>query len=186
VAVAVAVDVAVAVAVGVNAAVAVAVAVGVTVDVTVAVGVAVGVKVGVAVGVAVGGTVGVGLAQPPPVTLISTELVVLEPLYPPTTTAVLPTCVPTGNASGWSRVGPLVQLLLAGSYTCREFVVSGVNTRLSHALNPLLPEVGAVLGPVKGLPPPMTHSLPPITADPGTFTPLGILAPVVQLSVAML
>jgi hypothetical protein len=30
--------------------------------------------------------------------LISTEVVVLEPVYPPTATAVLPTCVPAGNA----------------------------------------------------------------------------------------
>ncbi len=39
-------------------------------------GVPPGVQVGDAVGVAVGGTVGVGLAQPPPVTLISTDVVV--------------------------------------------------------------------------------------------------------------
>ena len=98
---------------------------------------------------------------------------------------MLPKSVPAGNASGWSRVGPLVQLLLAGSYTCREFVIR-MNTRFSHALNPLLAEVGAVLGPVKGLPPPMTHSLPPITADAGTLTAVGIFARVVQLSAAML
>jgi hypothetical protein len=38
------------------------------------------VHVGDPVGVAVGGTVGVGLAHPPPAILISTEVVVLEPV----------------------------------------------------------------------------------------------------------
>ena len=98
---------------------------------------------------------------------------------------MLPTSVPAGNERCWFRVGPLVQLLVAGSYTCSEFVVSGVNTRLSHALNPLLADVGDVPRPVNGLPPPKTHSLPAITAEPGTLTPVGILARVVQLSAAM-
>ncbi len=56
-------------------------------------------------------------------------------------------------------------------------MVSGLNSRLSHALTPVLLDVGIVLGPVKGLPPPKTHSLPAITAEPGTLTPLGIVAP---------
>ena len=43
-------------------------------------GVPPGVQLGDAVGVAVGGTVGVGLAHPPPAILISTEVVVLEPV----------------------------------------------------------------------------------------------------------
>ena len=107
VAVAVAVGVAVAVAVGVNVAVGVAVAVGV--NVAVAVGVTVGVNV------AVGVAVGVGLPQPPLVTLISTEVVVLEPSYPPTATALLPTSVPAGNERGTFRLGPLVQLSVTGS-----------------------------------------------------------------------
>ena len=65
-------------------------------------------------------------------------------------------------------------------------MVSGLNSRFSHALTPpLLPVVGIVPGPLNGLPPPNTHSLPPITAEPGTFTPVGIVAPVVQLSAAM-
>jgi hypothetical protein len=161
----------------------IAVAVGVTVAVAVAVVVAV--AVAVAVGVAVGGIVGVGLAQPPVVTLTSTEVVVLTPVYPPTATAVLPTCVPTGNERCWFNVGPLVQLLVAGSYTCRLLVVSGVNSRLSHALTPLLADIGAVLGPVNGVPPPNTHSLPAITADPGTLTPLGMVARVVHVLAAM-
>src|SRR4051794_32945123 len=148
-------------------------------------GVPPGVQVGDPVGVAVGGTVGVGLAHPPPAILISTEVVVLEPVYPPTATAVLPTPVPAGNERCWFRVGPLVQLLVAGSYTCSEFVVSGLNSRLSHALTPLFADVGAVLGPVNGLPPPKTHSLPAITAEPGTLTPLGILARVVHVLAAM-
>ena len=54
------------------------VAVGVAVAVGVNVAVAVGVTVGV--NVAVGVAVGVGLPQPPLVTLISTEVVVLEPI----------------------------------------------------------------------------------------------------------
>src|SRR6476661_2878833 len=148
-------------------------------------GVPPGVQLGDAVGVAVGGTVGVGLAHPPPVTLISTEVVVLEPVYPPTATAVLPTPVPAGNERCWFRVGPLVQLLVAGSYTCREFVVSGLKIRFSHALNPLLRDVGIVSGPAKGLPPPKTHSLPAITDEPGTLKPLGILARVVHVLAAM-
>src|SRR6202035_884360 len=53
-----------------------------------------GVHVGVAEGEPV--AVGVGLAQPPLTTLISTEVVVVDPVYPPTATAVLPTCVPAG------------------------------------------------------------------------------------------
>ena len=68
--------------------------------------VAVAVAVAVGVNVAVGGTVGVGLAQPPPATLISTEVVVLEPVYPPTATAVLPTSVPAGNERCWPRDRP--------------------------------------------------------------------------------
>ena len=76
-------------------------------------------------------------------------------------------------------------MLLAGSYTCRALVVSGLNSRFSHALTPVLADVGIVPGPLNGLPPPNTHSLPPITAEPGTFTPVGIVAPVVQLSAAM-
>ena len=194
VAVAVGVNVAVAVAVGVCVAVAVAVAVGVNVAVAVAVAVGVCVAVAVAVGVAVGVNVadglavGVGLAQPPPATLTSTEVVVLTPVYPPTAIAVLPTAVPTGKERCWLSVGPLVQVLVAGSYTCRAFVVSGLNSRLNHALTPvtpLFPDVRAVLGPVKGLPPPKTHSLPAITAEPGTLTPLGILARVVHVLAAM-
>jgi ethanolamine utilization protein EutQ (cupin superfamily) len=43
-------------------------------------GVPPGVQVGDPVGVAEGGTVGVGLAQPPPATLTSTEVVVLTPV----------------------------------------------------------------------------------------------------------
>src|ERR1700692_3406845 len=139
-------------------------------------GVPPGVHVGLAVGVAVGGIVGVGLAQPPPVTLISTDVVVLEPVEPPTATAVLPTCVPAGNARCWIRPGPLLHVSVPGSYTCSALVVSGLNSRFSHALTPALPDVGIVPGPLKGLPPPNTHSLPPITADPGTLTPVGILA----------
>src|SRR4029077_4898540 len=148
-------------------------------------GVPPGVQVGDPVGVAVGGTVGVGLAHPPPATLTSTEVVLVVPVYPPTATAVLPTSVPAGNERCWFRVGPLVQLLVAGSYTCRAFVVSGVKIRFSHALTPLLAEVGIVSGPVNGLPPPKTHSLPPITADPGTLMPLGRLARVVHVLAAM-
>ena len=117
--------------------------------------------------------------------MISTEVVVLEPVYPPTATAVLPTPVPAGNERCWFRVGPLVQLLVAGSYTCREFVVSGLKIRFSHALTPVFPDVGDVPDPANGLPPPKTHSLPAITAEPGTLTPLGILAPVVQVLAAM-
>src|SRR6267154_5705511 len=120
-------------------------------------GVPPGVQLGVGDGVPVG--VGVGEAHPPPVTLISTEVVVFEPVYPPTATAVLPTSVPAGNERTWFRVGPLVQLLVDGSYTCRELVVSGLNTRVSHALTPVLREVGIVSGPVNGLRPPKTHSL---------------------------
>ena len=59
--------------------------------------------------------VGVGVAHPPEATLISTELVVLVPVYPPTATAVLPTSVPEGNERCWFRDGPLVQLSLTGS-----------------------------------------------------------------------
>src|SRR5215208_2902229 len=148
-------------------------------------GVPPGVQLGDAVGVAVGGTVGVGLAQPPPAMLISTEVVVVVPVYPPTATAVLPTSVPAGNERCWLSVGPLVQLLVAGSYTCRELVVSGCRMRLNHALTPDFADVGMVLGPVKGLPPPKTHSLPAITAEPGTLTPLGMLARVVHVLAAM-
>jgi len=43
-------------------------------------GVPPGVQLGDAVGVAVGGTVGVGLAHPPPAILISTDVVVVEPV----------------------------------------------------------------------------------------------------------
>src|SRR4029077_8089972 len=148
-------------------------------------GVPPGVQVGDPVGVAVGGTVGVGLAHPPPAILISTEAVLLVPVYPPTATAVLPTCVPTGNERCWFRVGPLVQLLVPGSYTCRAFVVSGLNSRFSHALTPLLAEVGDVPEPRNGLPPPKTHSLPAITAEPGTLTPEGRLPRGVQVLAAM-
>jgi hypothetical protein len=140
-----------------------------------------GVQLGDAVGVAVGGTVGVGLAQPPPATLISTDVVVLLPVYPPTATAVLPTPVPAGNERCWFRVGPLLQLSVAGSYTCRMFVVSGVNSRLNHALSPLEPDIGDMPEPRNGLPPPKTHSLPAITAEPGTLTPEGRLARVVHV-----
>src|SRR5512144_602372 len=143
-------------------------------------GVPPGVQVGLPVAVAVAVAVGVGLAQPPPVILTSTEVVVLLPVYPPTATAVLPTPVPAGKERCWFSVGPLVQLLVAGSYTCRELVVSGCNSRLNHALTPLFAEVGIVPDPANGLPPPKTHSLPAITAEPGTLTPLGILAPVVH------
>ena len=100
-------NVAVAVGVGVN--VAVAVGVGVNVAVAVAVGVAVGVNV------AVGLAVGVGLAHPPEATLISTEVMVVLPSYPPTATAMLPTSVPAGKERCWFSDGPLVQLLVAGS-----------------------------------------------------------------------
>ena len=127
--VAVAVAVAVAVGDGVCVAVAVAVAVGDGVCVAVAVAVAVGDGVCVAVAVAVlwqcvnvadGVAVGeIAACRPPPVTLTSTEVVVLLPVYPPTATAVLPTWVPAGNERCWFRVGPVVQLLVAGSYTCR-------------------------------------------------------------------
>src|SRR4029077_3715074 len=143
-----------------------------------------GLQAGVPVAVAVG--VGVGLGQPPPVTLTSTEVVVLVPVYPPTATALLPISVPAGNERCWFRVGPLVQLLVAGSNICRVFVVSGVNSRLSHAPTPpLLPALGIVSGPLNGLPPPNTHSLPPITAEPGTLTPLGMLARVVHVLATM-
>src|SRR5215470_16078621 len=143
-------------------------------------GVPPGVQLGDAVGVAVGGTVGVGLAHPPPATLISTDVVVLLPVYPPTATAVLPTWVPAGNERCWFRLGPLVQLSVAGSYTCSVLVVSGRSIRLNHALTPLLPDTGDVPEPRNGLPPPNTHSLPPTTAEPGTLTPLGMLARVVH------
>ena len=76
-------------------------------------GVHVGVGDGVPVAVAV--AVGVGLAHPPVATLISTEVVVLVPVYPPTATAILPTSVPAGNERCWFRLGPLLQLSLAGS-----------------------------------------------------------------------
>ena len=85
------------------------------VAVAVAVGVAVGVCVAVAVAVAVAVGVAVGLAQPPLVTLISTEVVVLEPVYPPTATAVLPTSVPAGNERIWFRFGPLLHVFVPGS-----------------------------------------------------------------------
>src|SRR5262249_7686717 len=132
---------AVAVAVGVAEAAAVGVAVGVRVEDGVAV--AVGLEVGVAVTVGVGVTVG----QPPPVTLTSTEVVVLVPVYPPTATALLPISVPTGNERCWFKVGPLVQLLVAGSNICRLLVVSGLNSRLNHAFTPVLPDVGNVPEP---------------------------------------
>jgi hypothetical protein len=45
------------------------------------------------------------------VTLISTEVVVLEPVYPPTATAVLPTCVPAGNERSFLHFR-LLQVLL--------------------------------------------------------------------------
>ena len=64
-------------------------------------------------------------------------------------------------------------------------MVSGLNSRFSHALTPLLPDVGDVPDPANGLPPPKTHSLPAITAEPGTLTPLGILARVVHVLAAM-
>src|SRR5206468_7615029 len=127
--------------------VAVAVAVGVAVAVAVAVVVAVAVAVGVDVAVAV--AVGVGLGQPPLVTLISTDVVVLLPVYPPTTTAVLPTSVPAGNERSSLIEGPLLQLSLTGSYTCRMFVVSGTPT-------PFFPALGIAIEPRKGLPPPKT------------------------------
>ena len=43
-------------------------------------------------------------------------------------TAILPTSVPSGNASGIVRLGPLVQLSVTGSYTCKALVVSGTRT----------------------------------------------------------
>jgi hypothetical protein len=64
------------------------------------------VAVGVGVGVAHGMTV---------TTLISTEVVVLEPVYPPTATAVLPTFLPAGKERCWFRFGPLLQLSVPGS-----------------------------------------------------------------------
>ena len=93
------------------------VGVGLGVEVGVAVEVAVGVAVGVGVGVnvAVGVAVGVGLPHPPELMLISTDVVVFEPVSPPTVTAVLPTSVPAGNERCWFRDGPLVQLSLTGS-----------------------------------------------------------------------
>src|SRR5438552_10086695 len=114
-------------------------------------GVPPGVQVGDPVAVGDGGTVGVGLAHPPPpTTLISTEVVVVLPLYPPTATAVFPTSVPAGNERGTFRAGPLVQLSVAGSYTTSAPVVSGVNSLFSHAPTPLLLEVGEEPAPVKG------------------------------------
>ena len=53
---------------------------------------------------------GVGVGVPPVVPLISTNAVVAEPSYPPTATAVSPTCVPAGNARRWFRFGPLLQV----------------------------------------------------------------------------
>jgi hypothetical protein len=75
------------VAVGVDVAVGGAVAVGVAV----AIAVGVNVEVGVAVAAGMNVAVGVGLPQAPPVTLISTEVVVLVPVYPPTAIAMFPT-----------------------------------------------------------------------------------------------
>ena len=75
------------------------------VTVTVGVGVAVAVAVAVAVGVAIGVPVGVAVGHDPLVTLISTEAVVVEPVYPPTATAVLPTAVPAQNERIWFKTG---------------------------------------------------------------------------------
>ena len=57
-------------------------------------------------------------------------------------------------------------------------MVSGTRT-------PFFPVKGIAAEPRKGLPPPNTHSLPPITAEPGTLTPVGRLARCVHVSVAM-
>jgi hypothetical protein len=59
--------------------------------------------------------VGVRLGHPPVVTLISTEVVVLEPMSPPTATAALSTSVPVGNERCWFRFGPLLHVSVAGS-----------------------------------------------------------------------
>lgn len=64
-------------------------------------------------------------------------------------------------------------------------MVSGWSSRLNHARSPLFPDLGEAAEPLKGLPPPNIHSLPPITAEPGTLLALGRLARGVQVSAAM-
>ena len=155
--------------------------------VDVAVGVGDRLAVGVAVAVAVAVAVGVGVPQKA-VTLTSTDVVVLLSTQskPPTATAVSPTFLPAGNQRSWFRCGPMLHAFVPGSYTCSAVVVSGLNSRLSHAPTPLLfPAVGIVPASLNGKPPPNSHSLPAITADPGALTPRGILARAVQVLAAM-
>ena len=80
--------------------------------------------------------VGVGLAHPPPATLISTEVVVLDAGIAADRHRCVTYICPAGNERCWFRVGPLVQLLVAGSYICRVFVVSGLNSRVNDAPTP--------------------------------------------------
>ena len=156
---------------------------GLGVGASLGVGEGLGVKVDVAVAVAVG----VGVPQEA-VTLTSTDVVVLLSTQskPPTATAVSPTFLPAGNQRSWFRCGPMLHAFVPGSYTCSAVVVSGLNSRLSHAPTPpWFPAVGIVPAPLNGKPPPNSHSLPAITADPGALTPRGILARAVQVLAAM-
>ncbi len=66
----------------------------------------------------VGHGLGLGGGVPPALlTLISTELVVVEPVYTPTATAMSPTKIPVPARieSGRFRFGTLVQVSLGGS-----------------------------------------------------------------------
>jgi hypothetical protein len=73
------------------------------------------VAVAVAVGDPVIVAVGVGLQLPPPVSLVSTDVIVCTPSYPPTATATFPISVLEGNERSVFRLGPIVQLSVTGS-----------------------------------------------------------------------
>jgi hypothetical protein len=127
-----------------------------------------------------------GWRIPPVVTLISTEVVVLEPVYPPTATAVIT------HISSRRERALLIQARPGGPTVGSRIYIPqgrwwyrGAAARLNHALTPVLPDVGDSARSKEWSATPKTHSLPAITAEPGTLTPLGILARVVQVLAAM-
>ena len=84
---------------------------------------------------------------------------------PPAAISVLPTAAPATNERCAISGGPADQLFPPGLNFTTSFVVNGVRN---------------------GVPPPIDHSSPPATAEPGTFLAIGMSARACQLSVAML
>jgi len=83
---------------------------------------------------------------------------------------------PRRETSAAVQVRPDAPRIRTWSYTCIAGRRSGRQPLEPRSYSSLVPAVGIVARALNGKPPPNSHSLPAITAEPGALTPRGILA----------